>query len=110
AARGGLGVVKKVSPTFVEDAVSSLLPDFVDALEPFFAGLQESNAPTDTFGGFLGDRDGDVADALLQVTDEKIGRARSTVQSAYRRMRGAAHEHVRSAVPDLGDVLARHLT
>ncbi len=109
AARGGLGVVKRVSPTFVEDAVSSLLPDFVGALEPFFSELKHNGAGARELGGFLGARDSAVADALLGVTDEKISDARPAVQSAYRRMRGAAHEHVRDAVPDLGDVLSEHL-
>jgi hypothetical protein len=110
AARGGLGLVKKISPSFVEDAVASLLPDFVNALEPFFCDLMEEEDGAQKFGSYLGARDGAVADALLDVTDEKIGHARPAVQSAYRRMRGAARQHVRDAVPDLGDMLAKHLT
>lgn len=109
AARGGLGVVKKVSPTFVEDAVSSLLPDFVRALEPFFLEHTATGAGASEFGAFLGARDGAVADALLEVTDGKIDGARPAVRSAYRRMRGAARDHVCGAVPDLGEVLGAHL-
>jgi hypothetical protein len=108
AARGGLGVVKKISPTFVEDAVSSLLPDFVGALESFREHTASGAAAAD-FGTFLGARDGEVADALLEVTDGKIDGARPAVQSAYRRMRGAARDHVRGAVPELGEVLAAHI-
>lgn len=105
AARGGLGVLRKVSPTFVRDAVQWLLPDFAGALEPTFATWRSAGRE-DSFGAYLGrGREREVAEALLAVTDAKIATARPAVRRVYDKLRSSALDHVAAAVPALGEVL-----
>lgn len=101
AARGGLSVLRKLSPTFVEDAVDGLLPDFAAALEPF----HQAASAGEGLGTHLGSRQEAAAEALLSVTDGKIDRARPAVQKIYRKLRGSARGHVVAAVPPLGTLL-----
>ena len=60
------------------------------------------------FGQFLADRAGEVAPALLAITDRRAERARAAVVSVYKRLRPKAQEHVIEALPRLGEVVERH--
>lgn len=101
AARGGLSVLRKLSPSFVEDAVEGLLPDFAAALEPFHQAAGDGEG----LGAHLEAHQDAAAEALLSVTDGKIDRARPAVQKIYRKLRGSARGHVLAAVPPLGALL-----
>ena len=72
AVKGAFAVVKAVKPGFVPEAVDHMLDDFVGRLEPFWSDAQTRNEP---IGPLMNGRAGEVADALLAISDERAGRA-----------------------------------
>lgn len=109
AIKGAFMVVQKVKHDFVRDALARLLPDFAARLEPFYDERQ-SKAPSEPMERFLSERKGEVADALLSITDARAARAKAgPVRSAYEKLRPAARRNVEDAVPRLGRLVDRHV-
>jgi hypothetical protein len=105
ALRAGYAAVRKIGPTIVPRAVERLLPAFVAKLEPFW----QDHAGNGSFAGYLSGRDGQVADALLGVTDERVaGTSNGAVKKVYASLRPSAHKHVVEALPRLGALIERH--
>jgi uncharacterized protein DUF6918 len=102
----GYAAIKKIKPGIVGRAVDSLLEEFVDALEPYWAAYRAQSTPG--FGAFLVTRQDEVAQALLAVTDRRAEKASSATRSAYGRLRPKAQENVVEALPRLGDLIERH--
>jgi hypothetical protein len=101
----GYGAVKSIKPGFIQEAVEKLLPDMATKLEPIWDEGKKSGQPK----AHLEKNRGQVADALLSVTDEKIERAKSgLVKKTYKALRGSAKKHVEEAVPRLGGLLEKH--
>jgi hypothetical protein len=102
--------VKKWKPIIVEEAVGNLLDRFVEKLEPFFADWDAKGRP-DTFENHLSGQKNVVANALLEVTDE---RAREIgpgfVTKSYERLRPVGEKNVEAAVPGLGRKLDKYLS
>ncbi len=106
AVKGAYAVVKKVKPGFVREAVSRLIEDFIDRLEPFYRDWRKQGGDLEAF--FVA-RAGAIADALLGVTDDKAARAQNvTIKKAYDKLRGGAQKHVEQAVPRIARLVARH--
>ena len=83
-----------------------MLDDFVSRLEPFWADAQAKNEPV---GALMNARAGQVADALLAISDERAARAKN--QTARRPTRSCARarkKHVEAAVPRLGRLIAKY--
>jgi hypothetical protein len=109
AIKGAYKVVQSIKPGFVRDALDHLVDDFVKRLEPFYA-QHVGGGPPKGFADALAKRKGDVADALLGITDERAKRAQNpTLKSAYEKLRPQAKKHVEEAVPRLGKTLADFL-
>ena len=101
AVKGGYKVLKTIKPGAVREAVDGLLDDFIDALEPFRSSWEEGGA-AGTFAAHLQARDGQVAEALVQVTDAKARNTRhGNLRKVYQKLRPSAVNHVRQAVPAL---------
>lgn len=111
AVKAGFAVVKAVKPGFIKDAVSSLLPEFAQALQPMYeqSGAPEAGADSGKrFETYLLDHQTEAADALLSVTDARAERAKNkTVKKTYDKMRGGAKTHVQAAIPNLARTLGR---
>lgn len=106
AVKAAFAVVKAVKPGFVTEAVDHMLDDFVTRLEPFWADAQARNEP---IGALMNGRAGQVADALLAISDERAARAHNqTLKKAYERLRPAGKKHVEAAVPRIGRLLAKY--
>lgn len=106
ALRAGYRTVRKLRPDFVEDALDHLLPRFGRALDPLYDAALETDDPR----GYLLARRGDVADALLGVTDELAKNSVNRVlKRAYGALRGHAREHVLTALPPAFTVMERHV-
>lgn len=106
ALRTGFGVIQKAKPDLVDRSLRTLMPQFVNALEPFHARAQETGTPLSVY---LKTHDTAVADALLQVSDKRVEDVDNRViKSGYQRLRGRAHKEVVAAVPGLADVMGRH--
>jgi hypothetical protein len=99
--------VNTFMPGHIRTMVGKLLPDMVDQLEPFWAGFSSSGGSG--FGDYLAKRGGEVAQALLSVTDAKAGSSgRPTIVKAYGSVRGSAARHIEAALPRVGDLVMRY--
>jgi hypothetical protein len=103
----GYAAVKKIKPGIIWGAIDSLLDEFVDALEPYWATY--STEATGGFGVFLASRPQEVSEALLAVTDRRAQRSsRAAITSVYSRLRPKGQENVIEALPRLGAVIEKH--
>jgi hypothetical protein len=99
--------VNTFMPGHIRTMVGKLLPDMVDQLEPFWAGFSSSGGSG--FGDYLAKRGGEVAQALLSVTDAKAGSSgRPTIVKAYGSVRGSAAKHIEAALPRVGDLVMKY--
>lgn len=105
ALRAGYRTVKAIKPGLIQAAIASLLPDFAPVVDPFWQRARESGAPE----GYLREHSGELADALLGVTDRRANRARSRVMKrVYRSLRGRARAHTAGSVPRLSVLIAKY--
>jgi hypothetical protein len=110
AIKGAYKVVCAVKPGIIRESMDMLLDDFVKRLEPFYADHRKAGAAPAQFGDTLNRRSGEVADALLGITDDRAKRAKNaTLKSAYEKLRPQAKKHVEEAVPRVGRTLSPHL-
>lgn len=108
AIKGAFAVVKKVKADFVPRVMERLLPDFASHLEPFWEERQRA-APDVPMERYLGGRAGEVADALLAITDARVRQAEpGPMRSTYEKLRPAARRNVEEAVPGIGRLIDRH--
>ena len=108
AVKAGYKVLKSIKPGAVREAIDGLLDDFIAALEPFY-GEHERTQECQSFGAYMKGRPGDVAEALVRVTDERADRSRhKTLARGYRRLRPSALKNVTEAVPGLADLFDRY--
>jgi len=106
AIKGAYAVVKAVKPGFIKEVVDRLIDPFVDRLEPFHAAAVAKGGDVI---GYFGQHQGEIADALLGVTDEKAQRAQQpVVKKTYDKLRPTAKKHVEAAVPGVARIVARH--
>jgi hypothetical protein len=103
----GFATVKKLKPGFLSHAVDSLLPGFVNALEPLWA--EHRAAGGGDFGGFLAAHRDRAADALLGVTDARAkASSKESLKKVYDKLRPNAKKNVIEALPRLGRVIEKH--
>ena len=106
ALKAGYSAVKGIKPGFIRNVVSDLLPEFAQALEPYYQeSLEKKKKPSEYFPQ-NGPR---VADALLSITDARAKNAKSgVVRSTYDKLRGSAKKNVEAALPRLGKLVEKH--
>jgi hypothetical protein len=106
AIKAAYAVVKAVKPGFIGEAIDHMLDDFVGKLEPFWADAQAKNDPV---AALMNARAGEVADALLSISDARAARAKNAgVKKAYEKLRPTGKKHVEAAVPRLGRMIAKY--
>jgi hypothetical protein len=99
--------VNTFMPGHVRHMVGVLLPQFVAALEPFWADFTTSGGSE--FGDYLAKRGDEVSEAMLSVTDARAADSgRPTIIRAYGTVRGSAAKHVQAALPRVGDLVMKH--
>src|SRR5215468_10503565 len=99
--------VTTFAPGHVRYMVESLLPDLVDKLQPFWADFTTSGGSE--FGDYLAKRGGEVAEALLTVTDARAAASdRPTIVKAYRSVRAGAGRHIQAALPRVGEMVQKY--
>lgn len=105
--KAAYAAVRKIKPGIIGNAINSMLDEFVDALEPFWAAFTADQIMD--FGAFLAARPDEVSNALLAVTDRRAERSnRPAVTSAYSKLRPKGQENVIAALPRLGAVVQKH--
>lgn len=106
AIKAGYAAVKGIKPGFIKQVVTDLLPEFADALGPFYTEAQDKNAAIETHFVSNASR---VADALLAITDGKAKRSKSAVvKGTYDKLRGMAKKNVEHAVPRLARLVVKY--
>ncbi|MBK8013262.1 MAG: hypothetical protein IPK13_18140 [Deltaproteobacteria bacterium] len=109
AIKTGYKAVKALKPTLIEEAIDSLLDEFVVELEPFHTEW-EGVGKSPSFDRYLEQRPQAVATALLRVTDRRaLHVSHRTIKKTYDALRPHAEKNVIAAVPGLGRVLAKNL-
>src|ERR1700677_3104766 len=104
AVEGAYKVAATFAPGYYTETIRSILPDMLDALEPFWADFLESG--TADFGDYLVKHGDEAADALLSVTDHLADvSGRAAIVRAYKMVRGAAGKNIEAALPALGALL-----
>ena len=104
AVKAAYKVAATFAPGYYTETIKSILPDMLDALEPFWADFLESG--TAEFGDYLAKRGDDAADALLSVTDRMADvSGRAAIVKAYKLVRGSAGRNIEAALPALGALL-----
>ena len=108
AIKGGYAVAKKLDGgQMVPKAVNDLLPDFSHALEPFHATFRASGVGT--FETWTHGKEGDLAEALLAVTDGKARHAKNKVlKGIYERLRPSAKRNLEASIGALAAVMDKH--
>ncbi|WP_370945873.1 hypothetical protein AB5J62_43390 [Amycolatopsis sp. cg5] len=103
----GFAAIKKVKPGIIPSAVDSLLDDFSQSLEPFYAAFKAQGGGD--FGAYLATRSDEASDALLTVTDARAERSsRDSIKSVYKKLRGGAKKNVEEALPRVGQLVDKH--
>ena len=87
AIKGAYAVVKAVKPGFVAEALDACSTTSRIGCEPFWADAQAKNEPV---GALMNGRAGEVADALLAISDGRAARAKNATRE----------EGLREAAPD----------
>ena len=104
AVKAAYKVAATFAPGYYTETIKSILPDMLDALEPFWADFLESG--TAQFGDYLAKRGDEAADALLAVTDRMADvSGRAAIVKAYKMVRGSAGRNIEAALPALGALL-----
>lgn len=107
ALRTGFNMVRKAKPNLIDSAMRTLLPEFVDALEPFYASAEAD--PNTQFRDHLLNHQTEVADTLLEVADRRVaGVDNRVVKSGYQRLRGRAQREVVAAMPGIAAVMSKY--
>ena len=106
AIKGAYKIVQGIRPGFIKEAVSHLLDEFLDAVDPIY---QEAAAKKLPVGAYLQQNTARVAQALLAVTDARAGRVDSqAVKKTYEKLRPMAQKQVEGAAPRLATLLQKH--
>jgi hypothetical protein len=108
AIQGAYATIKTIKRGFVPGVVDALLDDWLGKLQPHHD--KWSAGGQGTFVEFVIARSDDVAEDLLQVTDERAAKTtHTTAKKAYEKMRGGAKKNVIEAIPDLARLIERHM-
>ena len=99
-------IVKAVKPGFVPEVIDNLLPDFSAKLDPLY---QQAKARNEPITAHFNSRTGEVAEALLAITDARAQRAKNpTIKSAYEKLRPSGKKHVEAAVPRIAKLIEKY--
>jgi len=108
ALSAGIGLLNAIKPHALQRAVSALLPDFADALDPLYRQFQQSQSAD--FSRFMAEHSAAATSALIGVTDRRMQASQNAgVRAAYARLRGTAESEVSAALPGLARILDRRL-
>lgn len=105
AFRAAYKLVKGFKPGFMPGVVNSMLPEFCDALEPFFQEWVGEGPSRGGLDGKLIKEQAKVSESLLAVADRRVNNAgmkgAAVLQKVYRKLRPGAKNHVVTALPGL---------
>ena len=107
AAKLGMETVDRLKPGFLERHVAAMLPDWADAIDPYWSAGQAAGDPTE----HLVANAPDVADAMLGVSDAYVEKATyGRAIKAYERLRPHAPERIVEHMPRIASFVEKHTT
>lgn len=99
--------VTAFAPGYYTATLTTMLPNVVNQLEPFWADFTASGGSE--FGDYLVKRSEEVSEALLAVTDHMAGDSeRPAIVKAYKAVRGSAGKNIEAALPNLGAMIQKY--
>ena len=102
--KAGFAAVKRWKPNVISQLVLTLLPEFVDAIEPFYQEFIKSGQAD--FKQYLMGQKDRVIMGLLSVTDLRASKSKHKILvSTYKKLRPLAEAQVAAAMPKLTSVL-----
>ena len=100
--KGAYSTIKAIKKKFVPEVVDALLDDWLGKIQPHYEKW-DATKPS-TFSDYIIARSDDVAEDLLQVTDERAEKtSHTTAKKMYARMRDSAKRNVVEAIPELAE-------
>lgn len=110
AIKGAYKILKSVQGgKALQKAIEVLMPDFIDAFEPYFEKYQNAGAKG-SFESFLAPNFDGLADQMLSVTDKKVQESdSSTVRNTYQKLRPKAKREVISSLPGLARMIEKYI-
>jgi hypothetical protein len=110
AIKGAYKVVKNVQGgKMLEKAITVLMPEFIDKLDPYYARFQEEGKGK-KWEEYLMPHYATLADELLTVTDRKIqGTDNRAVRGTYDKLRPKAKKEVIASLPALTRMMERYI-
>jgi hypothetical protein len=107
AVKAAYKVAATFAPGYYTETIRTILPDMLDALEPFWADFLESG--TADFGDYLVKHGDEASVALLSVTDAMADvSGRAAIVKAYKMVRAGANRNIEAALPALGALLQHY--
>jgi hypothetical protein len=108
AVKAGYKAVKRIKPGFVNVALDMLMPEFAQAIDPFYDEWKTSG--NGTLEQFFKRTDTRIAQSLLAITDKRVdSKTNRAVSKAYKGLRGQGVEHTKAAMPRLAGLVTRHV-
>lgn len=99
--------ITSFAPGYYENALRNLIPELTYQLDPYWTNFLASGGGH--FGDYLVSRGGQVAESLLQVTDQMASTSsRTVVVKAYNGVRGSAARNIEAALPNLGALVQKY--
>lgn len=105
AIKGAFKVVSSIKPGFVPMALNHLIDEFAVKLDPFWAECQTKGEDP---RAFFTRRGGEIANALLSITDARASRGEGPARKAYEKLRPEGVKHVTAAMPRLADLCKQY--
>jgi hypothetical protein len=109
AVKAGFKVVRGIKPGFIGMALDHLLDDFSARIDPYYDQWRAGGSK-DLLRSYFVANDAAIADSLLGVTDVRAQKAKNkVVKKAYEKLRPQGVQHVKAAMPRVGDLVAKHV-
>ena len=106
--RTALKMAKSNRPDVLPAMINRLLPEFCEALDPYFQQFQASDESD--FQRFVMQRESELTEAMLSVTDARAEHAQNkTFKRMYKQLRGTAGNELGAALPDIAALVQAKL-
>jgi hypothetical protein len=109
AIKAGYATVKAFKAGIIPEVLEGMVDDMVKNLEPMWDDFEKSGG-TISLEAYLGARSGQVADALLKISDDRAATTRHhTLKKVYEKLRPTGKKNVEQAVPRVAGLVGRHM-
>lgn len=107
AIKAGYATVKAFKASIVPESVDGMIDDMVKNLEPLWDEYAKGGK-SGSLETYLGSRSGQVADALLKISDDRAAKtSHQTLKKVYEKLRPTGKKNVEQAVPRIAGVVGK---